>query len=206
MAQRVQKPVRPGGRKEPDVTRQALLNSAITLFEQFGFDATPVQRIVDDAGLTKGAFYHHFESKDDLLREIHDEFVDTQFAVLREVVARDLPADEALRQIVVEVLMEPLSVYKAEITVFLQERRFLSDETFADINQKREAFGDCIADVIAGGMDDGMFNRVGPPKLVAFGLIGMCSWAHTWLDPKGALSPREIGEMFADVLVDGLRA
>ena len=50
--------------RDPDGTRQALLGSALALFERLGYDATSVQQIVDDANRTKGAFYHHWESKE----------------------------------------------------------------------------------------------------------------------------------------------
>ena len=49
---------KPRARRDPDATKAALLNSAVTLFDKYGYDATSVQQIVDDAGRTKGAFYH----------------------------------------------------------------------------------------------------------------------------------------------------
>lgn len=67
---------RPRARRDPDATKAALLNSAVTLFDTHGYDATSVQQIVEDAGRTKGAFYHYFESKEDLLRDLHDRFID----------------------------------------------------------------------------------------------------------------------------------
>ncbi|MBS1887883.1 MAG: helix-turn-helix transcriptional regulator, partial [Actinobacteria bacterium] len=71
--------------RDPDGTRRALVETALGLFEAHGYAGTPVQRIVDQAGLTKGAFYHHFETKEDLLYEIHDEFIDDQLSRAREV-------------------------------------------------------------------------------------------------------------------------
>src|SRR3954447_2024392 len=123
--------------RDPGTTRQALLKSALALFERLGYDATSVQQIVDDAGRTKGAFYHHFESKEDLLRDLHDEFIDYQLEKAHAVAERGLPPDEELRQLVTEVLMEPLSIYKSEITVFLHEHRFLSEKAFSEIKVKR---------------------------------------------------------------------
>ncbi|MBS1886561.1 MAG: helix-turn-helix transcriptional regulator, partial [Actinobacteria bacterium] len=73
--------------RDPDGTRRALVETALGLFEAHGYAGTPVQRIVDQAGLTKGAFYHHFETKEDLLYEIHDEFIDDQLSRAREVMA-----------------------------------------------------------------------------------------------------------------------
>ncbi|MGH3242044.1 MAG: TetR/AcrR family transcriptional regulator [Spirillospora sp.] len=200
---------RRGGRRvvrDPEGARRALLASAVRLFEKNGYSATSVQSVVDGAGLTKGAFYHHFASKEDLLLAVHDEFIDYQLYRARQIVAKDMPADTMLRQLTVEVLLEPLSVYKAEITVFLQERKFLSGEMFAGIQEKRGEFERCFVDVIERGMDEGVFRRVGPPRLVAFGIIGMAAWTHVWLDSEGPVSPTELGEIYAEMLIDGLHA
>jgi TetR/AcrR family transcriptional regulator, cholesterol catabolism regulator len=190
--------------RDPDGTREALVTSALALFERLGYDATSVQQIVDDAGRTKGAFYHHFESKEDLLRDLHEEFIDHQLEKAHAVIARGLPPDETLRQLVTEVLMEPLRIYKSEITVFLHEHRFLSDAAFAEIKVKRDAFENIVVGVVKRGMDAGVFKRVGTPRVVAFGVIGMCAWSYTWLEAQSRPSPRKVGETYGNLVVDGL--
>lgn len=46
--------------------RERLLESALRLVREQGFAATSVDQLCRDAGLTKGAFFHHFASKEDL--------------------------------------------------------------------------------------------------------------------------------------------
>jgi TetR/AcrR family transcriptional repressor of nem operon len=50
-------------------TRQRILDSAIRLFSQHGYDNVPLSRVMQDAGLTHGAFYAHFASKQALYAE-----------------------------------------------------------------------------------------------------------------------------------------
>jgi TetR/AcrR family transcriptional regulator, cholesterol catabolism regulator len=182
------------------------MDSALQLFEEEGYDAASVQRIVDEAGLTKGAFYHHFESKEEVLHEIHDQFMDYQLERLRTVVARDEPADVLLRQVMTEVLMEPIGIYRSEITVFLHEQRFLSRDAFSEVYAKRDEFERLVVQLIERGIDEGVFRPTGPPRLVAFAVIGVTAWAHTWLDPKGDMTPREIGDIYGDIIIRGLRS
>jgi len=59
-------------------TRRALLDTARRLFTRDGFQATRTEEIVGQAGLTRGALYHHFRDKEDLFRAVHED-------VLREV-------------------------------------------------------------------------------------------------------------------------
>jgi AcrR family transcriptional regulator len=49
-------------------TEQTILESALTLMRERDFDEVSVREICKAAGITTGAFYHHFSSKDDLLR------------------------------------------------------------------------------------------------------------------------------------------
>lgn len=194
------------GAGSPDETRQALIGSAVRLFGTDGFHATSVQRIVADAGLTKGAFYHHFASKEDLLREMHDAFIDHQLRRAREVLAADLPADEMLRRFVTDVLLDSVARFRAEMTTFFQERRFLSGQAFSEVKAKRDEFERCALEVIERGIERGEFRDVGPSaRILAFGVIGMCAWAYNWLDPAGSISAQDIGGLYADVLLDGLR-
>ena len=50
----------------PQDARSKLLDAAVTLIRTKGYSATSVQDLCDAAGVTKGAFFHHFKSKDDL--------------------------------------------------------------------------------------------------------------------------------------------
>jgi AcrR family transcriptional regulator len=54
-------------------TRRALLDTARTLFAEVGFQATRTEDIVQRAGLTRGALYHHFRDKEDLFRAVFEE-------------------------------------------------------------------------------------------------------------------------------------
>ncbi|MFF1690212.1 MULTISPECIES: TetR family transcriptional regulator [unclassified Streptomyces] len=193
--------------RDPEGARRALLTSAIQLFEKNGYAGTSVQSIIDGANLTKGAFYHHFKTKEDLLVQVHDQFIDYQLYRARRVVANEkLATDEVLRRLIVEALLEPMAIYKSEITVYLQERRYLSGEVFAGIREKREEFERYFLDVIERGIEEGVFRRLGPPRIMAFGIIGMGAWTYSWLDAEGPVTPAEIGKTYAEMVVNGLRS
>ena len=54
----------------PD-TRQRILDVALDLFTEQGFDGTSLRQIAEQLGVTKAALYYHFESKDDILMALH---------------------------------------------------------------------------------------------------------------------------------------
>ncbi|UUU44961.1 ScbR family autoregulator-binding transcription factor [Streptomyces sp. NBC_00162] len=69
-----------------EITRQAILDGAAVAFDRSGFDGTSLSDVVRHAGVTKGALYFHFQSKEALARTLMDE----QF----QVVSQDVPAIE----------------------------------------------------------------------------------------------------------------
>jgi AcrR family transcriptional regulator len=69
----------PGPADDPDLapaaaptdTRQRILDVALDLFTEQGFDGTSLRQIAEQLGVTKAALYYHFESKDDILMALH---------------------------------------------------------------------------------------------------------------------------------------
>lgn len=55
----------------PASTRDRILDVALRLFTEKGFDATSLQEIADHLGFTKAALYYHFRSKEDILMALH---------------------------------------------------------------------------------------------------------------------------------------
>ena len=60
--------------KYPEVTVEKILDVSKRLFTQKGYDSTTIQDIVDElGGLTKGAIYHHFKSKEEIMKALGDK-------------------------------------------------------------------------------------------------------------------------------------
>ncbi|MGG0668675.1 TetR/AcrR family transcriptional regulator [Sporosarcina koreensis] len=57
--------------KYPEITVKRILDAATRLFLEKGWDQTTIQDIIDDLGdLTRGAFYHHFKSKEEIINAV----------------------------------------------------------------------------------------------------------------------------------------
>src|SRR6267378_255388 len=70
-------------------TRQALVSAARRLWSRHGYAATSLDDVCARAGVTKGALYHHFQNKEDLLRAV---YADVEDDLVRAGAARGLAA------------------------------------------------------------------------------------------------------------------
>lgn len=57
-------------RKNPDARKQEIRAAALDLFRERGYDVVRVEDVLEKVGISKGGFYHHFKSKEDVLRDI----------------------------------------------------------------------------------------------------------------------------------------
>ncbi|MCV7245530.1 TetR/AcrR family transcriptional regulator [Mycobacterium mantenii] len=73
--------------KHPDIRRAELLDRATELFMRRGYDNVSLNDLIADAGVSKGAFYHWFPSKDALITALAERSARTGFAVIEDAVA-----------------------------------------------------------------------------------------------------------------------
>lgn len=73
-------------------TRARLLEAAKAVFERDGFLEARISDIAKEAGLSHGSFYHYFDSKEDVFREVAEEVEDRLSAPLSVIVDPDLHA------------------------------------------------------------------------------------------------------------------
>ncbi|MGN0484877.1 MAG: TetR/AcrR family transcriptional regulator [Lachnospiraceae bacterium] len=95
--------------KYPEETRKRILDVSTKLFIEKGYDQTSLQDIIDGlGGLTKGAIYHHFRSKEEILIAVVNRLCDDNSAEMARI--RDdssLTGKERLEQMFVKSLTNP---------------------------------------------------------------------------------------------------
>ena len=151
--------------------RDAILTAAYRLIATKGYQRMTVQDLLDDLAISKGAFYHYFDSKPALL----DAFIDRAIRAYEQQLApitadRDLPPLDRLRRSLVV-----LAGAKICDRAFLSALQVLySDENALVMQRSRAAgirrFGPLLAPILAEGATAGVF-RVDRPEPVAAALV-----------------------------------
>jgi len=167
-------------------TRARILESAIKLFSSNGYNKASVDNICADAGLSKGAFYHHFESKQDLFLALLDGWLKTIDDAVEASRDRNVP-DTFLQMTeafpyIFETAGEGLPMF---LEFWLQASR---DEKIwqASIAPYRR-YHKFFTTLIRKGVDEGSFVDVDPElasRMIVSTAMGLL--LQSLLDPKGA--------------------
>lgn len=184
-------------------TRARLARAAVTLFAEQPYDQTSVGDIAAAAGVTKGAFYHHYAGKEELLRSVQHELLDEAIAASAEIVARRLPPREELRELV-RLHLTAVIEHRQILSVSVPERRSGGPAEWAVIKAKRDRIEAFVVDAIVRGSALGAFTATGDPRLLAYGLLGMCYWSNVWFRRDGRWGLDEVVDRLADLALDGL--
>ncbi len=110
--------------------KQLIMEAAIELFSKKGIDATSVQQITEHCGISKGAFYLSFKSKDELIFAIIDYFTKNITSNIERSVSNQQTAQGKLAAYFMEIF-DVLQKYGDFATVFIKEQHII-DESFIE--------------------------------------------------------------------------
>jgi TetR/AcrR family transcriptional regulator, cholesterol catabolism regulator len=188
----------------PDVvpTHEALVLSATSLFSSQTFAATSISDIAGTVGAAKGVFYHYFVSKEDILKNILDDFLHSTVEEIAKIESGDGTASQRIGDFF-EAIIRSISAKPQHARIFTQERRYLDPATFGKALSEGDAIIASLATILEQGMVLGEFRQVGSPRVMAYGLLGMCLWTYQWYRPRG-LAAEQISAIYAEIALGGL--
>jgi AcrR family transcriptional regulator len=145
----------------------------------------------------------HFESKEEVLEIIHNVYVESQIELCTRIMSDGGNPREQLRELA-RATITNLNQYRAHVSVYMQDRRFLTGQRKKNVLEKRSEIDKLFNSIIEDGVRGGFFRSDVSPKLITFGIIGMYAWVINWWKPSGSLSLQQIADQYVDVLLDGL--
>jgi AcrR family transcriptional regulator len=185
------------------VRKQQILDAALVLFHERGYDATSTQDIADAVGLLKGSLYYHIPSKESVLFEIVRRAHEDLLALTDEALTLDAPPLERLRHLIARHC-EYVAANTHAVTVFFTEYRALDQPHRKVIVAERDEYEQRIRDLIEQGQIEGEIAKDLMPKVTTMALLGMVNWLYQWYRDSGKLSGAEIGEQMAELAVRAL--
>ena len=166
--------------KYPEETVQKILETAARLFMQKGYDQTSIQDIIDQlGGLSKGAIYHHFRSKEDILNSVMEHIYGDNAEKLRRAFAiPGLTGQEKLRRLLECSVMDSAQAQAFAMGLdMLQNPRILVAQLRASVEEVARCW---IQPLVEEGIADGSLAGVQFPRQFAE-TISLLS--NIWMNP-----------------------
>lgn len=167
-------------------TRTHILEAALKRFANHGYNAASIDQICTDAGVSKGAFYHHFPSKQSVFLALFEGWLETIDAGFEAVRQENVP--ETLLQMT-SILPAIFASADERLPMFLEFWLQASrNETVwqATIAPYRR-YQDYFASLVQHGIDEGSFAPVDPQsagQMIVSLAVGLL--LQGLLDPQGA--------------------
>ncbi len=165
--------------KYPEQTIEKILEVSARLFLEKGYDNTSLQDIINELeGLTKGAIYHHFKSKEDIFDAVATKMGEVNgkyFIEMRNNTT--LTGAQKLKEVLIlSAFSEASNTIIGMMPSLLDNPKFLAIQMKANIN---DVVPNYLLPIIKQGVDDGSINCDKPYELAE--LITLL--INTWLNP-----------------------
>lgn len=193
---------RPRRSKSKDVVpRERILNVAARLFRERGYQRTTVREIAERVGILSGSLFHHFRSKEEMLREIMREAALSVCVRAEEIVSRPGTPRDHLRALIglelESVVGEPRRDYHAVLFLEWREVPEPARPEYTMLQRRYIRTWRAALDACAEG---GILRCDQAAALHV--LHGAMLGAMTWFRPSGRYSLEEYGDILLNLVTD----
>ncbi|WP_342666439.1 TetR/AcrR family transcriptional regulator [Saccharibacillus sacchari] len=149
-----------------------------TLFSKKGFEKTSIQDIITELGLSKGAVYHHFKSKDDILEAVMRKRFDYATRRMQELIANTQAANSKDRLIrILEQMVADLEIHTMDQILAAQIKN--PQFVVAGIKESVQKDARTIAQIMIEGKADGSITTDYPLECAEVFML----LANIWVNP-----------------------
>lgn len=179
-------------------SRERILEAALRLFREFGYEGTSVTKIAQSAGMTPANLYWHFASKQDLLTETLAGIYRRSFRELEE----SIPDGDA----VVRLSAYVRAYVNEQLTELREERNFgyaslassLPPEGKHHLLEFGRPYLQLLRQIIEQGIAEGVFD-VKDIKVASLALSTMCEYVFTWYRPDRSWTAEYVMDYYVEL-------
>jgi AcrR family transcriptional regulator len=192
---------RPSAKERKPYSIDALLDVAVRVFLERGYDGASLDNVAHAAGITKASIYYHVRSKEELLMRGVGRAFDALFAVLEEPQASKGRAVDRLRH-VIRRTVEITAEMTPEVALLLRVRGNTRVER--KILARRREFDHLMAQLFAEAQKEKGIRGDLDARLATRLLFGMLNSVTEWYRREGALRARELADAIFRIAFEGL--
>lgn len=184
--------------------RERILKTSAKLFADKGFSTTTIVDLARACESSRGALYHYFESKEEILGCIVAEHVAAMLQEVLRIGEMRLEPSDHLRTIA-RTIMALNAHNNAEQVVLLNDWNQLDPAQQREIGAAQRKIVAVVKDALV-RVDSArrITPRFGTPY--AMMLLGILNYTYAWYDPEGPVTPEEYADHAVDVFMNGFSA
>lgn len=174
---------------DPESARGRLLREAARLFRDKGYERTTVRDLAAAVGIQSGSLFHHFRTKEEILKAVMVETIRLNTAVMQAAMEAAKTNRAKLRALI-DCELESINGQTGEaMAVLVFEWRSLSESSQAEVLKLRDIYESLWLDVLTALNNEG--DLAADPFIVRRMLTGALSWTVTWYRPERGGLTRE---------------
>ncbi|VVO03133.1 TetR/AcrR family transcriptional regulator [Pseudomonas fluorescens] len=177
---------------DPESARGKLLQMAAHLFRNKGYERTTVRDLAGAVGIQSGSIFHHFKSKDEILRAVMEETILYNTALMRASLAEASSVRERVLALIRCELQSIMGGSGEAMAVLVYEWRSLSEEGQARVLALRDLYEQIWLQVLAEAKDAGYIR--GDVFITRRFLTGALSWTTTWFRVGASMSLDQLAD------------
>lgn len=190
--------------------RDEIAQAAVRVFNRMGLERASLKSVADELGTDRASLYYYFSSKEELFDDVVRSVVEKNYDLVRRIEASKVSPRRKLRELITGLMTSYgehyplLYIYIRENLSHVTDERSAWSKYMRDLNRKTS---DLVIAIVEKGYADGSFRKVGSPKVVAYGVLGIVGWTNRWFRPESSdVSAEEIGKIYAEMILSGLES
>ncbi|GAB4280263.1 MAG: fatty acid metabolism transcriptional regulator FadR [Candidatus Promineifilaceae bacterium] len=195
---------------KPDVSEERtaqIIEAAVTAFSRLGFDRTRMDDIAQEAGVSKGTLYLYFNSKDEIITAVLDQFLNEEMADFAAHLADPGPVSEKLRGIILQMMADTEAMMSRYLSVWLEFYAVASREGLlrTKMQQFMQQFVTLFAALLQEGVDKGEFRPVVVHDVALVMMAQLEGFLLLWAVDPAAVNLMVATETAVDLMLYGLK-
>jgi AcrR family transcriptional regulator len=191
--------------------RNEIIAAAARVFREKGYRGASLSVVAESLGTDRATLYYYIGSKEELFHEIVRGAVEANADEAEAIRDSEGSAVDKIARLITSLMMSYSKHYPYLYVYIQQDVSHVSDGKSVWSRQMKaiyRRYDDAVVSIVQQGIDEGSIRAIGSARILANGIIGMVNWSHRWYrdDAAGQPTAAEIGETFADAILNGLRA
>lgn len=184
--------------------QREIIRRAAEIFEKKGYAETTIEEIAEAVGIKREAIYYYFKNKAQILTAVIRPQSVSLLDGIRSILGLPISSREKLL-LALQNHLDRFNPSFLEMSVIARDHQFFESlPEFTELSKIWRGYSQSWISLVTEGQDTGQFIQGLNPKVVAFGILGMCNWLSRWYNPAKSVTAREIVRIYFQMIGGGL--